>query len=324
MKTGEKEVSIQSKVILKGTLSFPEKREEKSPAILIIAGSGKLDRNGKVNEKWNLRLYGQLAEALTEMGYITLRYDKRGVGASEGNYLAAGLWDLVEDAQAAIQFLKGLPEVDPCKVILLGHSEGAMIGTAVAAREELGGAILLSGAVERLDEATKRQRDLATQDISNAKGFQGTLLRLLGTHKKVESQAQKQMNKILNSKKDIIKYSFVKVNAKWWREHFAYNPREDLPKITCPVLAITGALDVQANPAVLKDLPKYVKQDAEYFVLENMGHSCKYISKASNMLNAKKDILAETKLPVHPELLKLLENWLSRHFIDQSEELLVK
>lgn len=324
MKSVEKEVTIQSKVVLKGTLTFPENRAEKSPAILIIAGSGNLDRDGKVNEKLNLRLYGQLAEALTGMGYITLRYDKRGVGASEGNYLAAGLWDFVDDARAAIQFLKSLPEVDPSKVILLGHSEGATIGTAVAAREELGGVILLSGAGERLDEATKRQRDLAAHDIMNAKGFQGTLLRLLGTHKKVETQAQKQMSKILNSTEDTIKYSFVKVNAKWWREHFAYNVREDLPNISCPVLAITGALDIQANPAVLKDLPKYVKQDAEYYVVDHMGHSCKYITKASSMLEAKKDILAEAKLPVHPELLKLLEDWLSRHFISESEELLVK
>lgn len=324
MKSVEKEVTIQSKVALKGTLSFPENRAEKSPAILIIAGSGALDRDGKVNEKLNLRLYGQLAEALTAFGYITLRYDKRGVGASEGNYLAAGLWDFVDDARAAVQYLKSLPEVDPSKVILLGHSEGATIGTAVAAREELGGAILLSGAGERLDEATKRQRDLATKDITTAKGFQGTLLRLLGTHKKVESQAQKQMNKILNSTDDIIRSSFVKVNAKWWREHFAYNVREDLPKIMCPVLAITGALDIQANPAVLEDLPKYVKQDTEYYVMENMGHSCKYITKASNMLNAKKDILAEAKLPIHPELLKHLEKWLAAHFINESKELVAK
>ena len=58
----EKEVTIQSKGALKGTLSIPENREEKTPAILIISGSGKLDRNGKLNKKIDLKLYSQIAE----------------------------------------------------------------------------------------------------------------------------------------------------------------------------------------------------------------------------------------------------------------------
>jgi hypothetical protein len=320
MKFREKEVTIQSKVVLKGTLSLPEMRSHKCPAILIIPGTGKLDRNGKVNAKLDVKLYRQIAEYLTSIGFITLRYDKRGVAASEGDYLATGLWDLVDDAQAAVQFLKNLPEVDPKNVIVLGHSEGATLGTAVAARENLGGLILLAGAVERLSEALKRQRDIATDNIINAKGFLGFFLRLLGTQNKVEKQAQKYTEKILNSTKDVMKVSLVKTNAKWMREHFAYNVREDLEKVTCPVLAITGERDIQANPEVLIDLPQYVKGDAQFHVVENMGHSCKFISYTSTMFTAKKDIIAEGNLPIHPELLKLLETWLQCHFVDTSSD----
>jgi uncharacterized protein len=320
MKLTEKEVTIQGSADLKGTLIIPETRFEKAPAILIIGGSGKLDRNGKVNKKLDLKLYGQIAEYLTSLGFINLRYDKRGVGASEGDYLTTGLWDLVDDAQTAIQFLKNLPEVDPDKVIVLGHSEGCTIGTAVAVREELGGLVLLSGAGERVSEAMKRQRDLATDDIINAKGFQGLLLRLLGTHNKVEKQAQKVIEKVLNSSKDVIKVSLIKTNAKWLREHFSYNVREDLAKVTCPVLAITGAIDLQANPDILKDLPLYVKGEGDFHVVENMGHSCKFITHTSTMFTMKKDIIAEAKLPVHPELEKLLENWLLSRFVNSTIE----
>ncbi|WP_312471496.1 alpha/beta hydrolase [Neobacillus sp.] len=311
----EKEVTIQSKVALKGTLSIPETRVEKNPAVLIIPGTGKLDRNGKVNKKLDLKLYRQLADFLTSIGFINLRYDKRGVAESEGDYLTTGLWDLVEDARAAVRFLKGLPEVDANKVIVFGHSEGSMLGTAVASREELGGLILLAGAVETLSEALKRQRDIATQDIINAKGFQGFLLRLLGVQNKVEKQAQKYIDKVLNSTSDVMKVSFVKTNAKWMREHFTYNVREDLVKVTCPVLAITGERDIQANAEVLKDLSHYVKGDAQYHIVDNMGHSCKYITKTSTMFTAKKDIIAEGNLPLHPELIKSLEAWLQNHFI---------
>jgi uncharacterized protein len=320
MTTIEREVTLQSEVALKGALCIPVIRTEKSPAVLIINGSGKLDRNGKINKKMDLQLYRQLAELLTAMGFINLRYDKRGVAASEGDYLATGLWDLVADAQAAVRFLKNLPEVDPSKVIVLGHSEGATIGTALAVREELGGLILLSGAVERISEAVKRQRDLAADDILNEKGFQGFLLRLLGAHKNVEKQAQKYIKKVQNSTKDVIKAGFVKINAKWMREHFAYNVREDLAKVSCPVLAVTGARDVQANPAVLKDLPAYVKGESEYHVVENMGHSCKLITRTSTMLTVKKDVIAEGNLPIHPELVELLKHWLQDHFVNTPNE----
>lgn len=320
MKTMEKEVTIQGKVALRGTLSQPEARAEKLPAILIIPGTGKLDRNGKVNEKLDVKLYRQLAEFFTSIGFINLRYDKRGVAASDGDYLSTGLWDLVEDAQASVQYLKNLPEVNPEKVFVLGHSEGSTIGTALAAREELGGLILLSGAVERLSEALKRQREIATQDILNAKGFQGFLLRLLGTHNKVEKQAQKFIDKVVNSTEDVIKVNFVKTNAKWLREHLAYNQREDLVKVTCPVLAITGALDMQANPEVLKDLPLYVKGDLQYHVVENMAHSCKQVTYTSTMFTMKKDIIAEGNLPIHSELVQLLENWLQSHIVTNFSE----
>ncbi|MGJ7912741.1 alpha/beta hydrolase [Neobacillus sp. LXY-1] len=314
MEIREKEITIQSKVALKGSLNLPETRREKGLAILIIQGSGKIDRNGKASEKLDLKLYRQLAEFLTKLGFINLRYDKRGVGQSDGDYLKTGLWDLVDDARAAVQFLKAQPEVDPEKVIILGHSEGCAIGTAVAARESLGGLILLSGAVETLGEAMKRQRDIATQDILDGESFQAKLLRFLGAHKKVEKQAQKSLEKMMKSNEDTIKQSFVKVNAKWFREHIQYNVREDLAKVTCPVLAITGAKDIQANPEVLKDLPQYVKGDAEYYVVENMGHACKLVTKTSTIFSIKKDLPAEGNLPIHPELTKLLENWLVGHY----------
>ncbi|PLS02772.1 alpha/beta hydrolase [Neobacillus cucumis] len=322
MKTVKRDVTIQSQTGLKGTLSIPNARGKKSPAILIINGSGKVDRNGKINKKMDLKLYRQLAEFLTSSGFINLRYDKRGIGASEGDFLAAGLWDLVDDAQAAVRFLKNLPEVDPDKVIVLGHSEGCTIGTALAVREKLGGLILLSGAVERISEALKRQRDIAAEDIINAKGFQGSLLRLLGVHKKIEKQAQKQIQKIQTSTEDVMKVGFAKINAKWMREHFAYNVREDLSKVTCPVIAITGARDIQANPDVLKDLPKYVKGDAEFHVVENMGHSCKHVTNTSTMLTVKKDIFSEGKLPLHPELTDLISKWLQSQFVIPSEKVI--
>lgn len=308
------EVTIQSKGAIRGTVSFPENRCKKGPAVLIIPGTGKLDRNGKINEKLDLKLYRQLSDFLTANGFINLRYDKRGIAESDGDYYTTGMWDLVDDACSCVQFLKSLPEVDPNKVIILGHSEGSMLGTAVAAREEVAGLILLAGAIENLNDVLKRQRDIAAKDVMEAKGFQVFLLRLLGAQNKIEKQAQKMITKVLCSNEDVMKFNFVKMNAKWMREHFSYNPREDLAKLTCPILAITGARDIQSNPEELKNLALYVNGESEYHVIENMGHSMKFQEKTSNIFSAKKEIVAEAKLPIHPELEKILEAWLQNHF----------
>lgn len=319
----EEGITIQGAVKLSGTLTQPQHSiAGGTPAVLIVSGSGKLDRDGRVNIKINLRLYKQLAEALSEMGFYTLRYDKRGVGKSEGDYLKTGMWDLVDDAQAAVRFLKEVPGINPQKIIVLGHSEGCTLGTALAVREDLGGLILLSGAVERISEALVRQREIARQDILRADGFQGTLLRLLGVPNKIEKQAQKYIEKVMQSTKDTLRIGLVPTNAKWMREHLIYNVREDLQRVTCPVLAITGARDIQADPEVLKHLSTYVKSENEYHIIENMNHGCKYQEKTSNMLTVKKDIVGDSNLPLHPELPIVLDKWLSERFLKLNEEMI--
>ncbi|WP_246939357.1 alpha/beta hydrolase [Bacillus pinisoli] len=316
----EMQVTIPSMYKLKGTLALPEQVNEKLPAILLMAGSGKLDRNGKASEKLDLKVYGQLAHTLTDLGFITLRYDKRGVGESDGDFNCTGMWDLVEDAIASIHFLKQRPEVDPNKVIILGHSEGAMLGTTVAVREQVSGLILLSGAVERLEEAMARQRSIAADDIMSKKGFLGWLLRAFKTHKKIEPQAQKFLAKVMATEEDIIKVQFQKVNAKWIREHFEYDVIKDLEKVNVPVLAITGARDIQANPNVLRNLAKYVKGDSEYHIIDNMGHSLKYQSETSTMFSIKKDLVKEASLPIHPELEPIIKSWLDKHVSQTNKE----
>jgi uncharacterized protein len=53
-----------------------------------------------------------------------------------------------------------------------------------------------------------------------------------------------------------IQTSFMlSIGAAWMREHLAYNVREDLPKVTCPILAVTGSKDFQSDPNRLPELP---------------------------------------------------------------------
>ena len=67
-------------------------------------------------------------------GLASFRYDKRGVGESPGDWRAAGLHDNVDDLGPARDALAARSEIDPGRVLLAGHSEGAILAAALAAR----------------------------------------------------------------------------------------------------------------------------------------------------------------------------------------------
>src|SRR5208282_3164330 len=74
-------------------------------------------------------------DALNRDGIAVLRYDKRGVGGSSGDYDAATTADFNSDAQAAVNWLRTQSEIDATRIGMLGHSEGGIIASAVAAAD---------------------------------------------------------------------------------------------------------------------------------------------------------------------------------------------
>ena len=156
----EYEVTIKSELTLLGTITKP-KVGGKYAAVVIIAGSGEIGRDGTIVPlKLEANIYKDLAHVIAGLGVVTLRFDKRGVGKSDGEFLKTGMWDLVSDIESTITYLKEQPFVNPENIILAGHSEGCMLATVVNARTPVNGLILLTGAAESLEEASKRQKRL--------------------------------------------------------------------------------------------------------------------------------------------------------------------
>ncbi|CAM4007558.1 alpha/beta hydrolase family protein [Bacillus paramycoides] len=315
----EYEVVINNGVTLQATITKP-RSVGKYPAVLIIAGSGEVDRDGTIvplNMKVNM--YKDLAHLISNLGVVTLRFDKRGVGASEGEFMKAGMWDLVSDIEAVIAYLKEQPFVDSEKIILAGHSEGCMLATVVNAKTPVNGLILLTGAAESLEEATKRQREIIYKELKEQKGIKGKLMRLLNIEKRGEKQAQKVTEKMINCKKDIVKIGFKPMNAKWLREHFQHDIYKDLMKVTCPVLAIAGDKDFQTDPEKAKRIGNYVKGDSEVHVIKNMDHTLKYFEGDFKALEFKKIYAEGAAKPLHPQLQEIVVNWMDAHFVNNKE-----
>jgi uncharacterized protein len=129
-------------------LTIPAVGNGPFPGVLLIHGSGPVDMNEtlgfvRIDNETGTKIYPsaqpffEIAQYLSERGFVVLKYDKRGVG---GNFtiLDNNVWgnattkDFKHDAEKALDVLIQQPEVDANRITVLGHSEGTMIAPRVA------------------------------------------------------------------------------------------------------------------------------------------------------------------------------------------------
>lgn len=307
-----KEVTINGKYPLSGTLTLPTSKEMNLPAVLIISGSGKGDRDGNIKNV-KLNIYKELAEILTMNGFITLRYDKRGTYKSSGNYFETGLYDLIDDAVDAVHFLRTVQQVDHDKIFILGHSEGALLAPVVSQKTNISGLILLAGAARPSREISQMQIDRVSEEMKNTKGIKGSVIRLLKVPEKLKKQNQKTLEKIKNSDRAVMLIKGMRMNAKWIRETLEYDIRKYLSEVTCPVLVVSGGKDVQVPPEDAHKIAEFVRGEVEWHVIEDMNHILRKYDGIHTMLRLIKEYKWMSHQPIHEELREIMISWIKKH-----------
>lgn len=250
-----------------GTLTTPNNMDSRTvPCIILISGSGPQDRNEEILGHKPFLL---LADRLTRAGYAVLRYDDRGTGKTDGKFDGATSKDFSEDVVSAMEFLKTNPVIDAQKITLMGHSEGAMIATMVAAQHpDIFGVVSLAGPGILGSNLLKEQQIL----ISKANGSSKKELKELSTFcdeffpilagDSIEKKAKAYLEKTskTNSEKELKKAGLVN-RTQWvdetykafvnpWMIYFLnYNPEKDLQNIKCHFMAMNGSLDLQVAEA---------------------------------------------------------------------------
>jgi alpha/beta superfamily hydrolase len=123
---------------LAGVLHIPDdlKPGEQRPSITVLHGFGS-------NKNGGIALVA--AELFEKMGYVTLRFDFRGCGQSEGPPGRVICLEQVDDARAAFDYLETRAEVDPKRMAIMGFSFGAAVSVYTAGIESRAAACISMG-----------------------------------------------------------------------------------------------------------------------------------------------------------------------------------
>lgn len=315
----EERIKVPAEFSLGTTIAYPDK-DEKRPLVLLIAGTGSLDRDGN-GSGLKLNLYKDLSDYFVEQGCVCVRYDKRGTHESKGRGAIASmsLTTLVDDAKAIIDYCKELPFVDKDRVIVCGHSEGAMVGTILTEKMDLDGLILLGGAGVSLREAMYYQNDRIINEAENGTGFTNWLLRKMVNREKVNAQVEAVYDKANKSNKDMFFYRGSFLPTRYMQEHGALRGVDYIDKIKAfkgKVLAITGTGDIQADYQVLEGLKD--AENVSVYAPEGVNHILREVDDNNSMLTYMKQYKRLSKQPLDPETLSVVSGWLEDNFATQS------
>jgi uncharacterized protein len=230
---------------LAGTLSKPigAAPDARLPAVVLIAGSGPLDRD---ETAYGIPIFAQLANALADAGFAVVRYDKRGVGQSGGRSEFATLGDYAEDVVAIVKFLEKRKDIDPRRIALVGHSEGAAVALLAARRAgQVDAVALVAGIGTTGIGTTGAQLNLEQQQYALESGKIPEAERAA----KVELQKKVQAAVLTGKGWDEVPADIRRqAESPWFASFLAFDPAPLVAKLDQPILVIQGALDMQVPP----------------------------------------------------------------------------
>lgn len=254
-----------------GTLTKP-KAGNQHPAIIIISGSGTQDRDGTL---FDHKPYWVMADYLSNNGFAVLRVDDRGIGKSSAGDIANVTSAVLSvDVEAALDYLLSRQDIDPKRIVLVGHSEGGIIAPMVAARRKEVAALILWGApaiggneINILQNAyALKQAGIDSVAVTSFKNlhkqvldiFSGTSSEELNTKVAAiytrwkELQSAETLKALSVSGDNIVGTNVYRLyhslyDIPWMRFFIGYNPVDDLKKVKAPVLGIIGSKDTQVD-----------------------------------------------------------------------------
>jgi len=315
-------------LFLSGTFTLPDGKGV-FPAVVLIAGSGPNDRDETL---FGHKPFLVISDFLTRQGFAVLRYDKRGVGKSTGDYSKATIRDFAEDAKAVVEYLRQRKEIHSSHIGLLGHSEGAIVAPMVAANSNtVHFMVLMAGpgtkgidVIMDQNENAMKTQGMEPETMVKLQQINREMFESLLTWDGSESHRTALRDKLsylweqlpiltkLKVKKEpYLRSQFNALITPWYRSFLATDPAVYLEKVSCPVLAINGEKDTQV-PAEknLTAIKKALEKGKNFRNKTQIYPGLNHLFQES--ITGQTDEYAKSEQTISPLVLTDITNWMKR------------
>jgi dipeptidyl aminopeptidase/acylaminoacyl peptidase len=203
-----------------GMLHVPARRKGKCPAVVFFHGF----TGTKVEAH---RLFVKMARALAKVGMVVLRFDFRGCGDSAGEFSQMTISREIEDARAALKFLRARPEVEKNRIGILGLSMGGLVAAMMLGeRPEIRAAALWAAVADLKLQIKRKETPLARKQ-----------LREMGC----------------------VDYGGLAVGQAFFKDT-AHNPLKSIARTNARVLIVHGSEDETVPPKAADDYERALKK----------------------------------------------------------------
>jgi alpha/beta superfamily hydrolase len=299
--------------------------------VVLLTGSGAQDRDESI---MGHKPFLVLADHLTRNGVVVLRYDDRGVGGSGGDLTTTSHTTQQRDASAALAWLQSQPEVDPSRVGLIGHSEGANMAILTAAADkQVAFIVLLAGMgvsgkqiLPMQMAALLRAAGAAEDAIADLVKLENQLIAAVmkkAPRAEVEALARELTRRQLEQSKPptpitaeqletLVKAGLAAFETESFRSLLRHDPRPALRKLkSTPVLALNGSLDLQVPVKEnLGEIEKALQAPAS-----NKDFTVKQLTGLNHLFQhattGQIEEYSKIELTIAPELLHEVSSWIS-------------
>ncbi len=279
------DVTVGTAPALPATLSLP-RVAHKVAAVVLVHGSGPNDRDETIGPN---RPFADIAAGLASRGIAVLRYDKRTKVAPQAFAPSRAFTvrdEVIDDARAAVALLRGRPEIDPRRIIVLGHSLGATLAPRIATDDaDVAAIVLLAAAARPLADIVVEQSEY---------------LASLDDRPDAQTQARLAEIRAAAARADAVKPGdtgapILDLPRSYWADLNAHDPAADAAALKIPMLVLQGGRDYQVTT-----------QDFDRFRVALAGHTNATLTLLPRlnhlfMAGEGKSIPAEYERPGHVE-----------------------